>query len=320
MPEKYHCYLNRNFPRVIIIAACFLLSGFIYNSLNAMSWPSGDAVLFRNFGVNENGKPVLGMIFSGGTDILAAESGEVIFSRAKNDSASRLPSPLGAWTAIDHGDGLISVYSRYNDPDNISDYNGIYSDGSPRSPLNPLTYIEKNQPIAVSGVSGWSSRDGFYFMLYDRRERRWINPAMIINPAQDTRPPQIVSVNFRSGQGQIVPVNNLTQGRYTVVVTAAGGSPLAVPLAQAGQYAPHVILCSVNGAEVGSLIFESVSARDGTLMVSRNGLIPANLIYAHPPSFEAAEVFLTRGQVTLEVIVQDINGVTRNTVSRFTVN
>jgi len=281
-----------------------------------MSWPSVDAFLFRNFGANENGKPVLGMIFSGGTDILAAESGEVIFTMQKNDRASRLPSPLGAWAAIDHGDGLISIYSRY--------YEGgeaiINSEGGQPVQLKYLRRVEKNQPIAVSGSSGWSAHEGFYFMLFDRRERRWINPAMIINPAQETRPPQIVSVSLRNNQGQIVQTNNLTQGRYTVVVNAAGGSPSAIPAAQAGQYAPHEILCSVNGAEVGSLNFEAFSARDGTQMVYRNGLVPARQIFAYSPSYEAAEVFLTRGQVTLEVIVQDINGVSRNTVSRFNVN
>jgi len=321
MLKEIFDYIYKNVSRVKITAAFIFLSVSFCGSLYAMSWPSGDAILFRNFGVNENGKPVLGMDFSGGTDILAAESGEIIFTRSMNDSASRLPSPLGSWTAVDHGDGLISVYSRYNNQDVFPDvYNadsGVLPQTNPRS---TLTYVGKNQRIASSGSSGWSSHNGFFFMLYDRRERRWINPAMIINPSQDTRPVQIVSVNLRNAQGQIVPVNNLTQGRYTVVVTIAGGSPLSVPLAQTGFYAPHVILCSVNGAEVGSLIFEAVSARDGTLMVSRNGLVPARQIYAHPPSFEAAEVFLTRGQVTLEVIVQDISGVSRNIVSRFTVN
>ena len=297
--------MKKIFRVTIALSAFFLLAGSFSDFLNAMSWPSGNAVLVRNFGVNEKGKPVLGMIFSGGTDILAAESGEVIFSMSKNSSASRLPSPLGAWTAIDHGDGLISIYSRYE-----------ISGGADDS----LQQIERNEPIAVSGSSGWSSQEGFYFMLFDRRDRRWINPAMIINPAQAANPPQIVSVSLRNDQGQIVQSNNLTQGRYTVVVNAAGGSPLTVPAPLAGRYAPHTILCSVNGAEIGSLNFEAVSARDGTQMVSRNGLVPAKQIFAHSPSYEAAEVFLTRGQVTLEVIVRDITGVSRNNVSRFIVN
>jgi len=292
--------------KIFRITAAFILTGLLAgsfsDSLGAMNWPSVDSVLVRNFGANNNGAPVLGMIFEGGTNVLAAESGEVIFARNKNDSASRLPSPFGAWTALDHGDGLISIYSRYDESENV-----------------PLTQVEKNQTIAECGTSGWSARNGFYFMLFDRRERRWINPAMIITPVLETRPPQIISVSLVNAQGQAAQSNNLSQGRYTVVVNASAGIPLSVP-AVSGQYAPQRILCSVNGAEAGSLNFESVSARDGIQMVSRNGLIPARQIYANNQSYEAAEVFLTRGQVTLEVIVQDINGNSRSTVSRLVVN
>jgi len=292
----------RLFIIVIIISICF-----VSDSLDAMSWPSDNAVLARNFGANERGKPVLGWSFEGGTDVLAAESGEVIFSRSKNDPASRLPSPLGAWTAIDHGDGLISIYSRYDDQAGES----ISANGM----------VEKQQPIALSGASGWSTSEGFFFMLFDRRERRWINPAMIVTPVQETRPPLIQSVSLQNAQGLTVQSNNLTQGRYKVIVNVAGGTVVGTPGAlTSNQYAPHRILCSVNGAEVGSLNFEVVSARDGTLMVYRNGLVPVKQIYASFPAYEAAEFFLPRGQATLEIIVQDITGNSRSVVQRLIVN
>ncbi|MCL2759122.1 MAG: M23 family metallopeptidase [Treponema sp.] len=277
---------------------------FVSGSLYAMNWPTENAVLVRNFGSNHRGMPVLGMVFGGGTDVLAAESGEVIFSRSKNDPASRLPSPLGAWTAVDHGDGLISIYSRY------ADRNMPFAE----------TQVEKQQLIASSGISGWSAQNGFYFMLFDRRERRWINPAMLITPVLETRAPQIISVDLRNAQGITMQSRNLTQGRYTVVVNAAGGARLTQGGLTSQQYAPHRIVCSINGAEVSSLNFEAVSARDGTLMVYRNGLVPARQIYSGFPSFEAADVFLTRGQITLEIIVQDITGVSRSFVSRLIVN
>ena len=112
---------------------------------------------------------------------------------------------------------------------------------------------------------------------------------------------------------------NLTQGRYKVMVNTAGGTARAMPPASL-QFAPLRIVCLVNGAEAGLLNFEAVSARDGVLMVSRNGLVPARQIYANFPSYEAAEVFLPRGQATLEVIVQDINGNSSTVVSRLIVN
>jgi len=293
---------------IIFLFTAAIFTAFISDSLDAMGWPSENAVLVRNFGANDNGRPVLGMYFSGGTDVIAVEGGEVIFTRAKDDPASRLPSPLGAWTAIDHEDGLISIYSRYSEnetPGNVpSQYN---------------TRFDKQQPIAVSGSSGWSVKDGFYFMLFDRRERRWINPAMIITPVQETRAPQIAAVELRNAQGIAMPSRNLNQGRYTVVVNAAGGMPNTTPPGSL-PFAPQRIVCSVNGAEVGLINFEAVSARDGVMMVNRNGLVPAKQIYANYPAFEVADIFLTRGQATLEVIVQDISGASRNYVTRLTVN
>jgi hypothetical protein len=62
----------------VLISLTVLLS----DTLDAMSWPSEDAVLTGNFGSINNGKPVLGMLFSGGTQILAAEKGDVIFPEA----------------------------------------------------------------------------------------------------------------------------------------------------------------------------------------------------------------------------------------------
>jgi hypothetical protein len=80
------------------------------------------------------------------------------------------------------------------------------------------------------------------------------------------------------------------------------------------------IVCSINGAEVGSLNFEAISARDGIMMINRNGLVPARQVYAAFPAFETANVFLSRGQANLEVIVQDIAGNSRSFASRLIVN
>jgi len=287
--------MNRRVLRITAFAvfALIILTGFVFDNIDAMSWPCEGAVLIRNFGSNYTGMPVLGMVFSGDTDVLAAEKGEVIFSRNRNDTASRLPSPLGAWTAVDHEDELISIYCRYADE------------------TRTFTQVEKSQPIASSGISGWSARSGFYFIVYDRRERRWINPAMIITPVRESGPMQIASVELLNDQGLPVQSRNLSQGRYTILVNTAARETL---------FAPQRIVCSVNGAEVGSLNFEAVSARDGVLMIYRNGLVPAKQVYANFPAFETASVFLNRGQVTLEVIVQDDAGNPRSVVNRLIVN
>jgi hypothetical protein len=278
------------------LCALWLISS---NPLCAMDWPLPDAVMIRNFAFNDRGRPVMGTVFEGEGPVLAAEAGELIFSRRGGETASRLPAPLGAWTALDHGDGLISIYSRHEDGGSVPHR------------------AARGDPIAAAGISGWSGRDGLYFILYDRRERRWVNPSMIITPFPDTRQPQILAVDLRNDQGVLVPRGQarISQGRYTVLVAAA--DTMINP--QGTTLAPHRIVCSVNGNEIGSLLFETISARNGTLMVYRSGLEPAAQVYAPFPAFEIGEAFLTRGQASLEIVVQDIAGNARNVLSRLTV-
>jgi murein DD-endopeptidase MepM/ murein hydrolase activator NlpD len=268
-----------------------------------MDWPSAGAALISNFGVNDRGGPNLGTTFSGDGVVHAAETGELLFVKQGPDTASRIPSPLGTWAAIDHGDGLISVYSRLDDKKRLS---------------LPKT-IEKNMGIAEMGISGWSKEKGFHFSLFDRKERRWVNPAMIISRLPDSRPPVIQAVRLQSAASRNIDVSQLkssiSQGRYTVFVniadlTATGESALA----------PFRIICSVNGREIGALTFETFSARDGRLLIYRNGLMPVKEVYADYPAFEMGEVVFTRGQASLEVIAQDINENSYTAVYKFSVD
>ena len=284
--------MKRFFP------AIFLFSLIFSPQLFTMDWPSVSAQMIKNFGWNDEGKPHLGISFNAEGVLEAADEGELLFRRRENDTASRLPSPLGAWTAVDHRDGIISIYGRYDD-----------------SLQNVPGRVQRNMPLGEAGISGWSSQKGFYFQLFDRRERRWINPSLIINPFEDNRQPVILSVRLRDEQDRFFnpsQIRTLDQGRYTVIVDAVdtmrgpGESPLA----------PHRIICSVNGREAGILAFETYSARDGSLRVYRNGLEPAKKIYSPYPAYEIADLWFSRGQTTLEIIAQDIAGNVRNVVYR----
>jgi hypothetical protein len=189
--------------------------------------------------------------------------------------------------------------------------------------------VDRNAIIAKPGSSGWAAFKGFFFAIFDRRERRWVNPSMIIAPLPDTRPPQIISVSLIAEDGRHISLlrsprtglqtgavqGRISQGRYRIAVEATDTRLEA----NEKELAPHRILCLVNGVETGALNFETYSARDGVLMVDRNGLTPVEKIYAPHPAFEVGDAWLTRGQVTLEVIVQDIAGNERSAAIRFTV-
>jgi hypothetical protein len=278
--------------------------------------------MVSNFGLNLDGRPAVGVSFETEEPVRAAEAGEIFFSHSSDNTASRLPSPMGSWLALDHGDGLISVYSRFDETSGGQE-------AVSRGPDLSTAQVDRNAIIARAGSSGWSAFRGFFFAIFDRRERRWVNPAMIIAPLPDTHPPQIVSVTLIAEDGRQISLSRLpragvqtgavqgriSQGRYRIAVEATDTR------LEAGEkeLAPHRILCLVNGVETGALNFETYSARDGVLMVDRNGLTPVEKVYAPYPAFEVGNVWLTRGQATLEVIVQDIAGNERSSAVRFTV-
>ncbi|MDR2742390.1 MAG: hypothetical protein LBB98_09595, partial [Treponema sp.] len=106
------------------------------------------------------------------------------------------------------------------------------------------------------------------------------------------------------------------QGRYSVSVYATDTRLNA----QESPLAPYRILCSVNGQEIGELAFETYSARDGVLMVSRNGMVPVRQVYGRHPAFEIGDLWFTRGQATLEIIAQDILENSRNVTFRFQID
>jgi len=271
-------------------------------ALYAMDWPLPGAEVTRNFGSNDAGTPVLGTMLEGAGTVVTTGPGELIFSSSGKEAASRLPSPLGAWSAVAHGDGMVSIYARY-------------ADGG-RKPARG--YMELGSPIAEAGVSGWSANKGVYYILYDRRERHWVNALMVISMPQDTTEPQILSVQLRNQSGRLLEggqIRNIGQGRYSIVVSAADA--LLDP--KGPRLPPHRILCSVNGEEIGSLSFDTINAKDGVLMVNRNGQVPARRVYANYPAYEIGEVSLNRGQANLEIIVLDLAGNSRSTLIRIIV-
>jgi hypothetical protein len=297
----------------------FILSG-VSEFLGAMDWPSPDGIVTSNFGLNEQGRPCLGTVFRSEGPIRSADKGDLVFYRAQEDRASLIPSPLGSWIAYDHGDGLLGIYSRFaggEEPEEDFPVEGpgfadaVVTDAvvnagvSPRL-LEPPVQPRQGEIIASPGISGWSTLRGFYFALYDRRERRWVNPSLIIVPFPDDRPPEILSVQLRNSEGQIIPPgqSRIGQGRYSIIVNVTDALSRSSPI----RLAPHRVGVSLNGAEAGSLNFETFSARDGVLSVRRNGLTPVSDVYAPYPDLKVGEAWFTRGQTSLELIARDVMG------------
>jgi len=267
----------------------------------AFDWPVQEGRLTANFGSNNSGTPLLGNFFAASGSILPANVGELVFVHDPENPAARIPSPLGSWMAIDHGDNLLGVYGRYKERH-----------------FTPIpTLVETATVLADTGKSGWTEQEGVYFAFYDRRERRWVNPSVMISGMNDTIPPVIRQVELRNAAG--TPFNpglvqHIPQGLYRIYVDAsdtlqAGGNPLA----------PNRIICSVNGAEIGTLSFETLVSRNGERMVYRNGLVEASQIY-DAKGFGLGEIRFTRGQAVLVIEARDIADNARSVTYKLTID
>jgi hypothetical protein len=293
---------NQNKAGRTALCLAGVLGILVIPAVFAMDWPSADAAMTANFGGNDDGLPLSGIVFEGEGPVRASGAGEVIFVNTSNN-ASRIPSPLGMWVAVDHGDGLISIYSHLEDP--------------PALPVPDQP--DQGRVIGAAGQSGWSNRKGFSFAFFDRKERRWINPSMIITPLPDTMAPVIHSVELIGADGRVfnpASTKNIGQGRYTLSVYATDTRLNS----QEPPLAPYRILCSVNGQEIGDLTFETYSARDGALLMSRNGMIPVRQVYGRHPAFEIGDLWFTRGQAALEIVAQDILGNSRSVTFRLQID
>jgi hypothetical protein len=266
----------------------------------ALDWPVREGALVSNFGSNDGGIPLLGDAFIAAGSIYPSDVGQVIFVHDPGNTAARLPSPLGSWTAVDHGDNLVGIYSRYENRRNAAVPN----------------LVEKNTVIASAGSSGWTEQNGLYFALFDRKERRWINPSVIISTLEDPHPPVIRHVELRNAAGTSfnpAQVQRISQGLYTIYVDAADAGS-----GQGEVLAPNRIICSVNGVEMGVLSFETLISKNGRRMVYRSGIIPASEVYGEE-GFALGEIRFARGQASLVVEVLDMAGNSRSSSFRLTV-
>lgn len=260
----------------------------------AVDWPSSTAELRTSFGQNERGRPSVGMVFEGEDAVRSMDAGEILFVASRGSSGGALddfPYTLGDWIAVDHGNGIVGAYGRL----------------APSESASTKTVVEKGSVLGYSGSTGWTGSTGFYFSVYDRVERRWVNPAMIAPQRPDNRPPSIKSIDLVGKDGQTVRLaaNRIVrQGAYRVLVESSDteSSTKQHPLA------PQRIMCLVNGSEQGALHLETVKTENGELTVSRTKPAPAGLVYQNSGAVDLGEIRLSRGRTIMELIARDASG------------
>lgn len=270
--------------------------------LGAIDWPTQTGELIRDFGSNDGGTASVGETFIGTGPIHAAEGGELIFKQDSSTLANRLPAPLGAWVAIDQGDGIVGIYGKMENSREV------------QSPIQ----MEKGAILGTMGNTGWTGTTGFYFSLYDRGERRWINPALVLNPNPNERPPAVRGLYLVTPEGiRINPAQTkqIRQGTYRLFVDFGESKGPSKTYA----LVPLRTQWYINGVAQGLLLFETLDTKNGQRMVTENQKKAVDQVYQDDQTIDIGAALFNRGRATLEIIIRDKAGNERTITYQLTI-
>jgi hypothetical protein len=274
--------------RIAAIAIFALVAG----GAGALDWPLPEASVSATFGTTAKGRLVTGVALaaSGGL-VRSSEEGEIVFTAEEGLSPSGLPMALGSFVIVEHRREMSGVYSHLA-PGSVSDY---------------LRSVRSGDILGRVGVSGWTEGEGLCFQIFDRKERRWVNPLLLLPPLDDDSPPVIRSLSLlRDGKAyQLGASARVSQGTYALVLETSDISDAAWT---AGPLAPHSVRLSMNGEVVAKAIFDVAGESRGELVFFSSEPRSATAIRGGEGRYILAERLLTRGRVVFEAVVEDAAG------------
>lgn len=282
--------------RLKIAAALFGVATLL--RLSALDWPSVPAAPVRSFGHPAGEYLLAGIVLGGLQDIvLAADSGEVLFSRMATGRRGGLPPVAAGMIAIEHNGQLMTVYQ------------GIQPNVG-----NIGNTVSKGQVIGSGLREGKQGEAGPAFSVMDRASKAWVNPVLLLPPLETEAVPQASSLALRrsdvSLEASSVVVaaaqtakgrGLLPQGEYVASLGTVASARQSTPLA------PFRLRLLINGVEQMVRSFDSAGLADnglafnGSAAPSGSGLDPEG-------RYRLGKIFIPRGYMTISVIVENSRG------------
>jgi hypothetical protein len=260
----------------------------------AFDWPLSRFRMNSTFGTPRDNYFQFGIhFFATEASVFSIARGEVVFFQKDKNPSGGMPTPLGNLIAVEHSEGLESIYSNL----------GSLSDAVTRSTKE----IAARTLLGTAGKSGIAPFPGLFLGVFDTKTAQWVNPLLVLPSRSDGMAPAILSMALTNdGHESILgKVAEIAQGSYTISaeVKDMSGSPEAF-----SQSAPFEIQLMVDGKDVAKKVFDLLWWKDGQRklftpgMVSRKGFLDRNGRY------RLIDIFLPRGKTTIGIIVSDAGG------------
>ena len=268
-----------------------LLIGVVLTAAHGLEWPVDTPVFLRFFGqrVADTGFEQ-GIIFENPSVVRAADSGNVLIAINKQYAVRNFPSTLGNALIFLHDDGLQTVYANIEMDDHFQD----------RKQIEIGSIIGKPEP------SAWGIDRSLQFQVIDVQKKAYINPLLLFPSVPDTIKPRIQGIFLANEGHQLIPLDKqklVAQGNYTVYIAVFD----TVDHDTAHQFNPFRVTVFVNGSNVRTVPFETITHHDNQLFLSTTSFSDV-LLYQKQDLMCVGRVTLNSGKSDIMIVARDITG------------
>jgi hypothetical protein len=255
-------------------------------SLFAFEWPLNSGSIRYGFGSFRDG-------FLKGTEFGAANSmvhavaeGELVFVATGRSLPGGYPIHGGSMLSLAHPAGMVSVYTGMV-PDSISRY---------------LVKVKAGDVLGrTPDAGGWL---GARLFTYDGKERRFVNPLMVLPGVRDDIVPVIRSTSLKNdgGEVRIDQTRIIKQGIYDVILDAYDNSPAGE------QSAPFELALTLDGSVRARVVYDASWAKDGEPFVFGSAGLEEDAYLLGGNRVRFGPYVFPRGRVVLSISVSDFAG------------
>ncbi|HAP43269.1 MAG: hypothetical protein A2087_01760 [Spirochaetes bacterium GWD1_61_31] len=255
-------------------------------AVHAYRWPVPEAAVRSGFATHPRQSFLRGLEYDNqGGRVQAVADGELLFYGNATALPGGFPVPDGSLLVVAHRQELLSVYT-----------------GLQLTPLEGLdAVIFEGDELGTGEPSSATVLPGFFF--YDRQAAQYVNPLALLPLPADNRPPQLRSIQLRSGS-LTIPVEqarNIAQGSYAVLIEAVDASPLAANLA------PFSIQLLINGNEVQRYQYDAVRVTAAGLELASSPNQQNSPLFSADGRIDLGTYLLASGTNVINLVLRDFN-------------
>jgi len=260
-------------------------------SLAALEWPVAGGYPAVPFGSFQVGRFVTALtIAPADSPVCATSEGDISFQFDGDKMPSGLPCTLGGFVAVQHPDGLISVYGRL-EPGSL--------------PLYLRTTVT-GDILGRSGISGYYSSRESTFTLYDRVKRQYLNPQVLLPPKKDNKAP-VVRLMQLAAEGKAFTLGEtrtIRQGTYEVL------ADIQDPQIDTDSKprAPYSIRLLIDGTERIRYSYDAARAETGKLRFFGSAKADFDSYFLADGKVRLGSFLFSHGRSTLVLVVTDYAG------------